>query len=125
MYTISQEYSQEGFCRPFQSWKGSSQPEALYRSAPKLVPASSRGQLCRRHRSYGSSYRQSNIDSQSKRKDSPIHAEAFEPGDVFYAQEDEEKIAYLAPIEAYIYYYYHVQSPQDSAVKAWLIDPYT
>ena len=47
------------------------------------------------------------------------------PGDVFYAQEDEEKIAYLAPIEAYIYYYYHVQSPQDSAVKAWLIDPYT
>ena len=30
-------------CCPFQSWKGSSQPEALYRSAPKLIPACSAG----------------------------------------------------------------------------------
>ena len=93
----------------------------MYRSAPKLVPACSPEQLWRRHRSNGSIYRQSNIDSQSKRKDSPIHAAALEPGDVFYAQEDEEKIAYLAPTEAY----YYIQSPQDTAVKAWSIDPYT
>ena len=66
----------------------------MYRSAPKLVPACSPGQMWRRHRSYESSYRQSNIDSQAKRKDSPIHAAALEPGNVFNTQEDEEKIAY-------------------------------
>ena len=57
-----------------------------------------------------------------KRKDSCIHAEALVPGDVINANEDEEKIAYLAPSVPYAYYY--VQSPQDNAVKAWLIDPY-
>ena len=34
---------------------------------------------------------------------------------MFYAQEDEEKIAYLAPTEAYIHYYF--RSPQDNALK--------
>ena len=82
-------------CRPFQ---GSIQPK-----------------------SYSSCYRQSKIDF-LKRKDSHIHAAAAEPGDVTNAKEDEEK---LASNEANAYYY--VQSPQaqDSAVKAWLIDPYT
>ena len=47
--------------------------------------------------------------------------QALEHGDVFYAQEDEVKFAYLAPTEAHIHYY--VQSPQDNAVKAWLIVP--
>ena len=110
-------------CRPFQSWQGSSQPrEAVYRSVPKPVPACSSGQLRRCHQSYGSFYRQSKIESQVKRKDSLSHAAASEPGDVYYANEDEEKIAYLAPSVPYAYY--DVQSPQDNAVKAWLIDPY-
>ena len=92
-------------------------------SVPKLVPACSSGQLRRCHQSYGSFYRQSKIESQVQRKDSLNHAAASEPGDVYYANEDEEKIAYLAHIEAYIHY--NVQSPQDNAVKAWSIDPYT
>ena len=107
-------------CRPIQL--GTSQPKAVYNSAPKLVPACSSGQLRsqRRHQSYGSNYRQSKFDSQGKRKDSSYHAAAAEPGDAYYAQEDEEK---LDPNEANAYYY--VQSPEDSAVKAWLIDPFT
>ena len=101
-------------CRPFQ---GSIQPKIVYRSVPKLVPACSSAQLRsrRRHQSYGSSYRQSTIESQV-RKDSTTNAAAAEPGDVYYANEDEEK---LAPNT------YNVQSPADNAVKAWTIDPYT
>jgi len=102
-------------CRPFPSWKGSSQPEAVYRSSQKPVPANSSGQLWRRHRSYAASRRQSNIDTHLKRKDSHIHAAALEPGDVNHANEDEEKIEHLAPVEAYTHY--NVQSPQDNAVK--------
>ena len=110
-------------CRPFQSWQGSSQPrKAVNMSVPKLVPACSSGQLRRCHQSYGFFYRQSKIESQVQRKDSLNHAAASEPGDVYYANEDEEKIAYLAPSVPYAYY--NVQSPQDNAVKAWLIDPY-
>ena len=102
-------------CRPFQSWQGSSQPrKAVHMSVPKLVPACSSGQLRRCHQSYGSCYRQSNIESQV-RKNSTTHAAASEPGDVYYANEDEEKIAYLAPSVPYAYY--NVQSPQDNAVK--------
>ena len=83
-------------CRPFQ---GSIQPKAVYRSVPKLVPACSSGQL----------------RSRRQRKDSPTHAAAAEPGAVYYANEDKEK---LAPNMANTY---NVQSPQDNAVKAWLL----
>ena len=92
-------------------------------SVPKPVPTCSSGQLRRCHQSCGSNYRQSKIESLLKRKDSLTHAAASEPGDVYYANEDEEKIAYLAPSVPYIHY--NVQSPQDNAVKAWLIDPFT
>ena len=111
------------FCRPFHCGKGSSQPRAEYRSAPKPVPACSSRQLWRRHRSYAANKRQSHIDPQLRRKDSYTNAAALEPGDVNIANQDEEKIEYLAPVEAYTEY--NVQSPQDNAVKAWLIDPYT
>ena len=111
-------------CRPFQSWQGSSQPrKAVYMSVSKPVPTCSSGQLRRCHQSYGSNYRQSKFDFPLKRKDSCIHAAALEPGDVNHANEDEEKIAYLAPSVPYAYY--NVQSPQDNAVKAWQIDPFT
>ena len=106
-------------CRPFQA----SQPKAEYRSAPKPVPASSFGQLWRRHRSYAANNCQSYIDPQLKRKDSYTNAAALEPGDVNNANQDEKKIEHLAPVEAYTHY--DVQSPQDNAVKAWLIDPFT
>ena len=97
------------------------QPKAVYKSVPKLVPACSSGQLWsqRRHQSYGSNYHQSNIESQV-RKDSSYHAAAAEPGDAYYAKEDEKK---LASNEANAYY--NVQSPAVNAVKAWTIDPYT
>ena len=103
-------------CRPFQ---GSIQPKTVYRSVPKLVTACSSGQLrsWRRHQSYGSRYRQSTIESQEKRKDSTTNAE---PGDSYYAKEDEKK---LDPNEANVHY--NVQSPRINAVKAWSIDPYT
>ena len=110
-------------CRPFHCWKGSSQPRAEYRSAPKPVPASSFGQLWRRHRSYAANNCQSHIDPRLKRKDSYTNAAALEPGDVNNANQDEKKIEHLAPVEAYTHY--DVQSPQDNAVKAWLVDPYT
>ena len=38
------------------------------------------------------------------------------------ANQEEEKIDHLAPAKAYTHY--NVQSPQDNAVKAWLVDPY-
>ena len=87
-------------CRPFQ---GSIQPKAVYRSVPKLVPTCSSGQLRsrRRHQSYSSCYRQSNIESQEKRKDSTTNPAAAEPGDVTNVNKDEEKLVYLAPSEHY------------------------
>ena len=93
----------------------------MYRSVPKLVPTCSSGQLRsrRRHQSHGSCYRQSKIVSQARKKDSTINAAAAEPGDAYYAREDEEK---LAPNKTHAIYIYNVQ---DNAVKAWLIDPYT
>ena len=113
------------YCGPLQAWQGSSQPrEAVYTSVPKPVPACSSKQLWCRHRSSRLSYHQSKFDSQVQRKDSFTNAVAPEPGDAYYAQEDEEKLLLysLAPIIAQAYY--NVQSPQDNAVKAWSIDPY-
>ena len=92
------------------------------RTFPKPVPACSSEQLWRRHQSYGSCYRQSKFDSRVKRKDSFTNAAAPEPGYVTNAKEDEEK---LAPNEAKAYYNVQSLQGQDSAVKAWLIDPYT
>ena len=109
-------------CRPFQSWKGSSQPKSVYRSAPKPVPASFSRQLWRRHQSCGTNSRQSKADLDWKRKDSK-NAAASVPGDGNNAQVDEEKLYNLAPAEAYTQY--NVQSPQDNAVKAWLFIPFT
>ena len=68
---------------------------------------------------------QSKADLDWKRKDSS-NAAASVPGDGDNAHEDEEKAHYhhyLAPAEAYTHY--DVQSPQDNAVKAWIIDPFT
>ena len=107
-------------CRPFQ---GSIHPKTVYKqSVQKPVPAYSSEQLWRRHQSYGSCYCQSKFDSQVKRKDSSTHAAAPEPSDVTNAKEVEEK---LAPNEANTYYNVQSLQGQDSAVKAWLIDPYT
>ena len=50
------------------------------------------------------------------------NALALEPSDVNYANQDEEKIDHLAPVKAYTHY--NVQSTQDNAVKAWLVDPW-
>ena len=104
-------------CRPFHSWQGSSQPtEAVYRSVPKPVPPSSSRQQLRRHQSYRFYYRQSKFVSQVKRKDSPTHAAAAEPGAVYYANEDEEK---LAPNKANTYDD-AFKFPRANAVRSYL-----
>ena len=57
-------------CCPFQSWQGSSKPEAVYRYTPKPALFSSNPQLQRRLWSCSKKRIQSNIDPQSQRKDS-------------------------------------------------------
>ena len=69
----------------FQSRQGLSLPEAVYsRSAPKLVPTRSSGQLWRHHQSYGSCYCQSKI--------------VIEASDVTKAKEDEKSLPTLPPV---------------------------
>ena len=76
----------------FQSWKGSSQPKAVYRYTPKPVLFSNNAQLQCCHPSCWTKRDQSKVDSQLQRKDSHTNAVAPEPSDVYYTLNAEGHI---------------------------------